>query len=187
MVFDIDEKQAEVITLQASADESELLLVTKEDQSYMLTVIDTQTVTQRQKLELFSVSESRGFRTIFTYDDYIVPFTNDFQFSVIAETSAGVYETQFTSELGEAHYLGYAPSSGPVMDFDGRRLIISNIQYDELNYGKTSCSFYLAVFDKTGLTYLGKYNHSLDKSPVSDYSYRCRPMEKDPLTVAWGR
>ena len=187
-VYPVDETAAEIISLQTTVDKSRLLLVTKEDGAYMLTVIDAVTMEQLQKMKLFDVTEDMSFDTIYTYDDYIVPYASNGQFLVMTENNKGVYETQISAELGEAKSLRYSPSlSDPVMDFDGRRLVVSNFQTTvDYHYSNVTCSFYLAVFDQTGLIYYGQYDHSLDKSPGMDYSGNCLPADQNPLSVAWG-
>ncbi len=186
-VYPVDETAAEIISLQTTVDKSRLLLVTKEDGAYMLTVIDAVTMEQLQKMKLFDVTEDMSFDTIYTYDDYIVPYASNGRFLVMTENDKGVYEIQISAELGEAKSLRYSPSlSAPVMDFDGRRLVVSNFQTTvDYHYSNVACGFYLAVFDQSGLIYYGQYDHSLDKSPGMDYSGNCLPSDQNPLTVAW--
>lgn len=178
MVFGVDAEQAEIVSLRASTDKKTLLLLTRENEAYMLTVIDAATMTQRQKLKLLSTPEAESFGPMFIYDDFIVPVISGGRFAVVAVTSSGDYELRFT---GQAEVLQFDLSIGTVMDFDGERLAITEFlsRYD-------TCDFYLDVFDKTGLIYSGKYDNSLDNGPFADSVYRCRPVESNPLRITWG-
>jgi hypothetical protein len=183
--YAVDPESARIVTLQASADKSELLLVTEEDGMYMLTILDTQTVTPRQKLALFPVPQPAGFQTIYVFDDFIVPLSGDATFAVLTETADGRYEPQFTSDMKKAESLKYGFTAPTVMDYDGGRLAVASFQENYAGFYGT-CGFYLSVFDETGLVYLGRYDSSLDKSLPYDYSLRCRPVDLDPLSVKLG-
>lgn len=184
MVFAIDEERAEVVTLQTNTDKSRLLLVTIEDGSYMLTVIDAETMTQLQKLELLKVVEDSVFRDLYIYDDFIVSAVNDGRFMLLAADATGNYEVRFTANFNEKEELGYIFSNKVSMDYNGEALAVAAFQdgwYEPQNF----CSFYLAVYDDTGLTYSGKYIHGLDKS-FPDNVPDCRPVNEAPLIVTWG-
>jgi hypothetical protein len=184
-VYAVDPESARIVTLQASADESELLLVTEENGMYMLTVLDTQTVRPLETLALFRVPQSAGFQTIYVFDDFIVPLSGDGTFAVLAETAVGRYELQLTADMKKAESLKYGLTTPTVMDYGSGRLAVASFQENYAGFYGT-CGFYLAVFDETGLVYLGRYDSSLDKSLPYDYSLRCRPVDLDPLSVKLG-
>jgi hypothetical protein len=176
-VFQVDPQKADNVTLQASADQSELLLVTKENQAYMLTVIDTATVTQLQKIKLLDCPSDESFWKMFIYGDFIVSFAGG-RLAVVAETADCTYELRFIADTAKAEESGFAMALDAAMDYDGERLAVASFQRDRV------CGFYLAVFDPTGLTYLGRYDNSLDKD-LAQSSVPWGKAEEAPLSVSW--
>ncbi|KPU45626.1 hypothetical protein OXPF_08590 [Oxobacter pfennigii] len=183
MVFRIDSERAEVVSLQTNAQKNRLLLVTIENGAYMLTVIDAETMKQLQKLEILKAVEGSVFRNLYIYDDFIVPAVNDGRFALLAPDGSGNYEVRFTAQFNEYEELGYIFSNEVSMDYNGEELAVSAFQ-DGWNASRKNNSFYLAIYDRTGLTYVGNYEHSLDKS-FADNVPACIPVNKDPLIVTW--
>lgn len=187
-VFPLDAERARVVGLQTSADESKLLLVTIEEGSYMLTVIDAQSMEQLQQLEMLNVGknispDNTEFRRLCVYDEFIVAIRSDGRFALLALDAQGNYEVRLTGDLSEQEELGYVFSYELQMDYDGEKLVMAAFQdgwYQPRNY----CSFYLAVYDDGGLAYAGHYQHNLDKSWMNNHTLNCRPAV--PLAVTWG-
>lgn len=188
-VFPLDE-QARVVSLETSQDESKLLLVTSEDEDYMLTVIDATTLVELQKLRIMRAdTESSGpwvpmLRNFYIYEDYIVPVSSDNRFVVLALNAEGDYEVQFEASLSEIEGHESAFSSELGTSYNGKELAVAAFHY---NYSRprSICSFYLAVYADAGLAYAGRYQHSLDKSLMDDYSLICRPLDGAPPRVMW--
>ena len=67
-----------------------------------------------------------------------------------------------------------------VLAWDGERLAVAVNQdwYDK-------CGFYLAVYDRTGLRYAGRYDHSQDAGQPEEWRLRCRPADVVALTMEW--
>lgn len=182
-VFAIDAGRARVVTLQVTADNSKLLLVTIEGGRYLLTVIDAATMAQLQRLELLTVEGDTGLGSFYVYDDFVVPVLGDGRFALLTPTVDGRYEVQFTGDFGEIEELRYAFSRVASMDYNGERLAVAAFQ-DGRSDPQSFCSVYLAVYGDAGLAYAGEYRHSLDRSLV-DHSLACRPADEAP-TVTWG-
>ncbi len=184
MVYPIDAAGAEVIALQANADKSKLFLVTIESGSYLLTVIDAQTMTQLQMLELLPATGDSRLDRLYIQDEFVVPVLSDGRLMLLAADTEGDYQVQFGADFGSNQELRYVFSRDVSMDYDGKKLAVAAWQngwFAPENY----CSFYLAVYDRTGLTYVGKYQHSLDRSLI-EHPLVCQPLDEAALTVAWG-
>ena len=73
------------------------------------------------------------------------------------------------------------------MDFDGERLVIvDNISSDGSGW-YDKCGFFVAVYDKDGLSYYGEYESSLDAnwSSSNHYEFNCQPLTG--FEVKWGK
>lgn len=189
-VFPLDAERTRVIDLKTSQDKTKLLLVTSEDGTYMLTVIDATTMAELQKLRIMDVDTVSEwwpfrFRNLYVYEDFIVAVSDDSRFALLTLNAAGNYEVQFEASFDKVEGLEYVFSSELAMDYSGEKLVVAAFQngyYRPRNY----CSFYLAVYDNAGLAYAGHYQHNLDKSQMDHYPYICRPLEGAPLRVTWG-
>ena len=187
-VFSLDER-ARVVTLKTSKDESKLLLVTSEGKDYMLTVIDAATLVELQKLRIMRADTESGpwgplLRNLYVYEDFIVPVSGDNRFALLTLNAASNYEVQFEASFDKVEELKYVFSSELAMDYSGEKLVVAAFQ-DGYYLPRNHCSFYLAVYDNTGLAYAGHYQHNLDKSQMDYYPYICRPLEGAPLRVTW--
>ncbi len=186
-VYAVDPAQVRIISLQLSLDQSKLLLVTLEEGLYQLTVLDAATATPLQKLPLLPAVTDVVFDRLVLADDFIVAFWSDGRFALLSADEAGRYQVGFNGDLRAREDLHYLFSGTLGMDFHDGRLAMA-VFADGWYSAQEYCSFYLVVYDKTGLLYEGKYGHSLDKSPVADnYAYTCRPVDDTPLAVTWGR
>lgn len=184
MVFAIDAERAEVVALQTNTDKNKLLLVTIEDGTYMLTVIDAETMTQLQRLEILKADESVGFRSLYIHDGFAVPVLSDGRFALLATDTEGNYQFRFAADFSSSQEHRYIFSHEVSMDYNGEELAVAAFQngyFAPQNY----CRFYLAVYDRTGLAYAGKYQHSLDKSLI-EHPLTCLPLDEAALTVTWG-
>jgi hypothetical protein len=173
MVFAID-PEAEVVQLFPSADDSRLLLVTREEGVYWLTVIDRAEMTQLQKFELLDNAEDQGVWTLYPADDFFVLILGNLRFAVVSGTPGDGYALDFTADLNECDAMVPYLASDAAMDFDGEKLAVAAEKQTGEFYSDKSCSFYLAVFDRTGLLYFGEYDSSLDVGNPDDYTDRCR-------------
>ncbi len=191
-VYALDAERVGVVTLQTSQDKSKLLLVTIEDGTYMLTVIDAATAKELQKLELLPVGEdlssrSTGFRQLYAYEHFIVPILSDGRFALLALDVGGSYQVQFTGDLRANEQTKDIFRYGLVMDYNGQELAIAAFQEPHYQISiRNNCSFHLAVYDPLGVAYIGHYQHSLDRSIVEQHRLTCLPLDDTPLTVTWG-
>lgn len=186
-VFPID-PTAETIDLHLSADASKLLLTTFEQDTYYLTVIDLQTMTELQKLPVME-DAARGVWWGANYNDdfLVVAFSTeaDFRFVVLSAPETGDYAVAMR---------GTAPEDDPAwaldaaMDFDGETLVIATQWWywdDTGAYMHLPRGFLLSVYDADGLRYTGQYGNSLmdESSQWATGDRNCYFTDVNPLTV----
>lgn len=179
---------AMVYDLHLSADARRLLLTTVEDNTYYLTVIDLQTMTELQKLPVLADAESNGYWCAHYEDDF---FAMQFyseplqQFVVISTPETGDYAIalQGSIDANDGVWNEYQPSVA--MDFDGETLVIAAPWLYGIERDYQTKGFALSVYDASGLLYAGNYSNSLmDNAPVVDlFNLSCDFRSADPLTV----
>lgn len=182
MVFPL-EKKALVKYMMIRDDQSQMVLITEENNDAYVTVIDLETMQQVQKFLLEeNLYDSHYYTEVIEEDDFIVLLTRGVVI-VIAEEK-GVYGHAFTVEDGQT--LDYVWNyHGRSMDFDGEKLALVGDSYGRTSYVSTTCDFYLAVYDKTGLIYYGVYENSLSGTRSGHYDEDCMPMDINPYAVMW--
>ncbi len=178
MVYAIDTQQATVIGLYTNLEKSQILLVTFENQCFMLTILDAASMQEVQKLELLPGDTASDSFNLFLYEDFLVALIAQREFAVLRYNMADGYELAMRSSLPEIEgQLPYLNNDETTMDFDGEKLAIAWYQsYD-------GCSFYIAVFDASGLLYTGHYQHSLDVNSLLYHRYDRTRV--NPLLVQW--
>ena len=180
MVYPLDESVT-VRAIHVSPDETRLLLLTEEAGGVWLTVIDLADMTMRQKLH---VGDGEHV-SLHHQDDFMMLFSV-YDFSLYAVDGAGNYTLAFTAAQPRQyredlpHINTYA-----AMDFDGERLIVADFCLEEQYGSMQTCDVYLAVYDKTGLLYAGRYDSSLASNPdTSRYNFNCLPHA---IHVTWNQ
>lgn len=181
MVYPLN-PQGEVLKLYADAGQKRLLLLTREDGDCVLTVIEIDTMETLQRLTVLEDIGDQWFTNIYFENDLLVPILGDNRFAVVWSQGGGDFEIQFLAEYvnpdEDTHYLKY----DAVMAWDGRRLALAT-ETAEPDFMQSGCGFYLALYDKTGLTYAAFFDSSLDAATALDYQYRCRPLDNRPLKL----
>lgn len=179
----------EVLGLNLSTDQTQLLLHAIEDNQYIITVIDLKTMQAVQKLTIcewpvqyfgWSLYEGEGFMVIGLFEDRL---------AVVRLDETGQYQLDFITEIAaEEQDIRYVSEQTEV-DYDGQYLVMADY------VAKFSCcDFFIAIYDAGGLAYYGEYQNSLTQNPAAMISavgsqiieYQtdgCNPMEVKPLTV----
>ena len=144
----------------------------------MLTILDAASMQEVQKLELLPGDTASESFNLFLYEDFLVALIAQREFAVLRYNMADGYELAMHSSLPEIEgQLPYLNNDETTMDFDGEKLAIAWYQsYD-------GCSFYIAVFDASGLLYTGHYQHSLDVNSLLYHRYDRTRV--NPLLVQW--
>lgn len=173
------EKETEVYALLLNGDESRLLIFTEETDGAYLTVLDTDTLRQTQRIR---VGET-GFCLVKTKEDLTVAATEN-AFSVLTEEN-GVFTLQYTvnapilPENEKRRIWGVDD-----MDYKDGRLAWAGVVSDSTGESWRD-RYYAAVFDKTGLLYDGEYVTGTCERNSDFWYYNCSPDTYRAATVRW--
>ncbi|MEA4921122.1 MAG: hypothetical protein VB078_09400 [Clostridiaceae bacterium] len=174
MVYSLDINSVEAVNILASDDGTKLQLFTKENGRLMLSVIDRSSMALLQKLD---ISSCKGDRI--SYDAFLqnklmlIPFS-DGGFALLTEQEDGLFKKEFEGSFENADEIYRSFVLGSTFDYDGSRLAVAALinEYSD-------CGFYIAVFDKEGMSYAGSYSTSLD--PPANYNFvfnnRVEPLD----------
>ncbi|NLC43596.1 MAG: hypothetical protein GX783_04875, partial [Clostridiales bacterium] len=191
MVYSLNPEDR-VFDLYVNPDQTKLLLLTEENNICVLTVIDMETMKPLQRLELADLGEEDSVWNTYYYDDFFALYLSGNQLAVVDINEDKEYEHQFTVNLTDEAEEGYFPriSAVAVMDWDGKNLVVSDFLSNSYRWSNMDspryCSFYLAVYDESGLLYYGEYLSSLDAgNDLNNYANSCRSIDYSPLSVKW--
>ena len=185
MVYPLD-PAVETLYLGVNKDQTKLLLHTRENGKYTVTVIEIATMTALQKLELMEWPKDESGFFVYEGEDYFAAVLCWDQLAVVACNKEGEYDWRFAVPIGneEATDINLEPEA--VTEYDGQKLVVVNFLRDERRRLET-CGFYLAVYDAAGLSYFGEYKSSLNAEYGNEsYFRRCLPVVNTPLRVHWG-
>lgn len=175
-----------VVSLNLNPEKTRLLLHTVENEKYVLTVIDINTMTEVQRLVIADFQGKEAGWIRFDEDDFMALILSGLEkLAVITHEKDGSYRLQYTCDFKHDNIPRF-PTWNLFLDFDGERLAMTGMLPDN-DYGTyATCNFFLAVYDKTGPVYYGEYKSSLStgKNP-SNYSYHCRGFDHEPIRIVW--
>jgi len=161
MAYPLDRETAQVLYLLKSPDERRLMLFAEENGSITLSVIGVETMNLLQKTVLFEDTEDLFLQEIQQYDNFFAAPLSDGRFCLLQENAGGICEVKLTGNLYACEEIGkdpfYAFYNDMAMDYDGQRLAVAFYQQ------RSGCGTYLMVYNKDGLAYAGKYDHSTDR------------------------
>ncbi len=176
-----------------NSDGDNMLLVTRNERIYYLTVIDTDTGEEVQRVQIteFEPNEHESYwLNIYDNDGFMV-FRGDDKLILLEEQPDGSYECkidvdnnmkEIEDELGQEYY-GYGESFA----WNGERLAIAGFTRFEMSFAEypytgslgkyhiESCGFSLNIYDADGLQYYGKYGSSLDVV-MNRWGRNCEPL-----------
>ncbi|MEA4932846.1 MAG: hypothetical protein VB071_04580, partial [Lawsonibacter sp.] len=181
MVYPLETNE-QLRLFQTSADQTKLLLVTQEENYYILKVLDPKTAQELQRIPLMEDKADLYASELYVGEDFLVALFGETQFVVLSQVG-GNYELSFTGTLPEKEIFSFNYSYDYIMAFDGEKLAMAAI--NDRNTYNTFCGFSLVVCDKTGTLYAGRYDSSLDKAQAAEYIDRCKAMNNDPLKIRW--
>lgn len=154
-----------------------LYLLTLEENTLFFTQLDPKNGQAVVHLPLFPWGEEQEIRSTLWQGDYLVVFTGNGPFAVLVSDGQGGWKVDLTGDLHNQYTLncypspdeltGYGEHSTTSSLYDGHRLIFVD-SYREPD-GKPT-SFFLSVYDRDGLAYLGIYRSSLSKDVYTLYS-----------------
>lgn len=177
MVYSLEE-EVQVQYMFIDEGQNNLLLVTYENGATVLLVIGLSTMHLKQKI--FIANEL--YHTIFPNDRYTV-FLFSNTIALVELKTNGEYALKFTvTEASTVDETFAHLRFGAAMDFDGDRLAIVDTLRGEQQRSSERCSYYLAVYDATGLTFYDEYKNGLDLFPHKEqYGFNCH---SDGYTVS---
>ena len=147
-----------------------LYLLTLEENTLFFTQLDPKNGQVVVHLPLFPWTEDQEILSTLWHGDYLVVFTGKGPFAVLVPDGQGGWKVDLTGDLHNQYTPTYYPSAdeltgyarysttSSLYDHDSHRLIFADSYYagDEKN-----TSFFLSVYDRDGLAYLGTYQFSL--------------------------
>lgn len=172
-----------LLRLKVSEDQTRLLLHAVENGEYRLTVIDLETMEVLQKLKIADWPEGYLSWQHYDGDGYVAILLYDLQeLAVVAVTDGGEYELRYTCEIdpNQSERL----FSRAATAFDGERLAFAG-GLDDLYGSYYTCSFFLTVYDPSGLVYHGEYRNSLSTGSYPNSAYFCRSRNYGPPSLSW--
>ncbi len=170
------------VNLELDTQKENLLIFSEEEDECCLSVVDLDTLEKKQQIAYARIDSDESSRCYWIDDEVIVAQYTFDEAMIFSRNEDGTYHMEYTISCKEIEEYGeiflFEESS---LDWDGEKLLASSMKTFRDRYG----GFYLMVFDKTGLIYLGEYKSSLDTA-VTEYNYGfCEPVNTKPLEVYW--
>jgi len=180
MIFEL-EPDTHIRGLCLDYTQNHLFLFTVENNYLVLHVIDIETKTELQKLDLF---ENKDFGT-HIIDGALLVLDHEYdEVYVISNEKKQSYEIDFTFSWENDYF---NPSNYTYFKcYDGERLVYSNFTgwFPEL-VSYDSSDFFITIYEKTGISYIGTYHSSL-LSGIDNDSPSMYPCEfLDWPKVSW--
>jgi len=185
MVFELN-PEAQIRLFDINPITNEFLLFTYENDVLVLTTIDIETMTVTQRLDLPEWQNENGYANISFSEDYntILLMSYNDKLAVLSKNaSENLYELHFVCDTDTDLYNTYQINDFG-FSYNGNTLALGTLIWHD--YGLYTGDFYLATYDHTGLTYLGKYETSLNTGHIVDeYYYPCQTYKRDGIRVDW--
>lgn len=167
-----------LLNMELSSDGEDVLLISRDEETCWLTVLDSQTAEQKQRLDI--ICSAAEF--VRCGDGFVIAHDTE-KLTLIEKTAEG-YRKIFTVDtandaaLGEYFYNDYA------MSWNGEKFAIAVSRRGSPGYYR-SCGAFVSVYDESGLLFSGEYASSLDDTTLS---YRENITELDysePYRLSW--
>ena len=181
------EPGVQILNLQASPDESRLLLHTGEGGRYLLTVVDPAARSSVQILDAAPYDPDSGWR-LYSQGDFLAAVLEGDTLAVITLEPDGSCELAHLWDAWPPEREDLAFSAWDLaLDYDGERLALAGILDDGEARLWDTCNYFLAVYQGEGLAYYGEYRNSLYTAgqDLESYEYACRSRYATPLGLAW--
>lgn len=182
MVYPLDEESA-LSWIDTTTDGSRLILVTREKNGdFLLRIIDCSSMETLQEEVLYNEAECAPY-THDCRDDYIIIRTTEGGLILLEEVGDGTFERKLDLDLKEEEMLSYGFHT---THWDGERLVmVYPLSYLD-NQDNDNCGFGAAVYDESGVLFIGKYRSSLDTKTYAWYhGENCFLWSNDCLHVSW--
>lgn len=185
MVYPIDESvNVEGFFLDESGER--LILITTEEDKFIFTAIDAATMETLQRFEVAERRNDGGIWYISQSDGFLTLFIDGDRLAVLDILENGDYSVNYVVErcpkkLDETFWF----RSDCILAYDGERLAVAwDLEQEHPPY--ENCGFTVAVYDSTGLLYLGDYESGLMTGLETEvYNYLCQPEMYNNLLLEW--
>ncbi len=184
MVYPLDESTI-VENMFYDEERDVITLVTVENDKFMFTVIDANTMETLQRIEIDEREEDGGVWQVSIEEDFFVIYLSGKRLAVLEIHENDEYTLEFVADfMSDSQNELFWYNSNSAKAYDGERLAISwSREIEDSPY--SDCGFYIAVYDKTGLLYYGEYLSGLMTGRNgSDYNYYCQPVSNG-IALEW--
>jgi len=155
--------------IRVSEDSKRLMIVTVEDETVFLTVLDAETYAFIDKVEVMPLESGEYMGGTFYEDDFAVFFDAAQRFAVLGY-DGDTYRRVLTGDASNVSRI----LDTTAFEWDGEKLYVVSKLFDYAVYDYDSCGFALSVYSSAGLVYSGEYVSSLDYARARDENERCR-------------
>lgn len=185
MVYPID-TNVKVFDLQINEDQTILFLYTIEDNQMVLSIIEIATMKTIQKQVIADLSEGNALSI--AYNDNVILITNrsNNTLSIFAETEKKEYQLEFACTFDPEDDFFSRTYYAPQFDYNGERLVLACVKQYWQQSRAGFCNFFVSVYTKDGLQYIGEYENSLDSGIDNEiYDYPTRTDHHDAFEISW--
>ena len=176
----------ELYELQINEDQTHMFLYTIEDQQLYLTVIKIATMETLQKQVIYDLTESKTPAVHYSKGSILLTNPSNDTLSVYAEAENHMYHFEFTCSYDSEDDFFSRFDFIPQFDYNGEYLAFAGIDKMFRENNNEYCNFLIAIYDKNGLQYIGKYENSLDSGIDNDSSdYSLKSDHHDAIEISW--
>lgn len=193
-VFPVNEEN-EIYEMSLNDNNTELYIMTKEDKNSVLTIIDTQTYKEKERI---TVSEGKNrYSFIYQISDSFILFSSydekegqDY-YTVISRDKDGRLKKEMTVPVvinanTDSQIGSYYNSTFATAQWDGEKLYICNELQDYITdeTKMINCGFMFSVYDRKALRFYGEYSTSLTTGGDGTYwsNYHIHNNSSFPIT-----
>ena len=176
----------EIYELQMNEDQTLMFLYTIEEQQLCLTVIEIASMQTLQKQAIADLSESTA--PLVHYKEGVILLSNrsNDTLSVYKEAENHTYHLEFTCNYNAEDEFFSRFDFVPQFVYNGEYLAFAGIDEKWRENNNEYCNFLLAIYNKDGLQYIGKYENSLDSGiDNSWHDYSLKANHHDALDIFW--
>lgn len=180
------EPTVEIYELQMNEDQTLMFLYTIEEQQLCLTVIEIASMQTLQKQAIADLSESTA--PLVHYKEGVILLSNrsNDTLSVYKEAENHTYHLEFTCNYNAEDEFFSRFDFVPQFVYNGEYLAFAGIDEKWRENNNEYCNFLLAIYNKDGLQYIGKYENSLDSGiDNSWHDYSLKANHHDALDIFW--
>lgn len=180
------EPTVEIYELQMNEDQTLMFLYTIEEQQLCLTVIEIASMQTLQKQAIADLSESTA--PLVHYKEGVILLSNrsNDTLSVYKEAENHTYHLEFTCNYNAEDEFFSRFDFVPQFVYNGEYLAFAGIDEKWRENNNEYCNFLLAIYNKDGLQYIGKYENSLDSGiDNSWHDYSSKANHHDALDIFW--